>query len=262
MEQDTAVPIVTTQGIMRRLRISRNYVTRNITHVVKQAANPYASTTIYFDEAALRRWLMQHATFTRQTIYIDLNMYLQDPALDNPKYEALIGKIPEKYDNKRRGLYPYIPVEPFDFWDKPLIFPKEYIDASGKKVSAEMCYREMFDQGAIKIQLGRQKTMFYIPPHNPDDFFVCADWIPMKGCQYLLNEDKKKKHPPLPKEEIQILLDCPLHLRSAAITALRKGFNIKRVLPYPAAPTEDQPVQDCYICTIKPKPAAKDSSAS
>lgn len=64
-----------------------------------------------------------------------------------------------------------IPVKPFDFWDKKLYFPKEYYqedtpDENSKPLTAEKCYRDMFLAGAIKIQLGKQKTMFYIPDED------------------------------------------------------------------------------------------------
>ena len=67
-----------------------------------------------------------------------------------------------------RTTLPAIPAPKFDIWSErsKLIFPKEYhADLSDPKspiLSAEICYRDMYLAGAYKIQLGKQKTMFYL----------------------------------------------------------------------------------------------------
>ena len=241
---------ISTQDIMNKLCVSRNYVTRNITHVVKRIENPYSSL-IWFDTMDLRKWLIQHATFTQQTKYVDLAIYMKDSALDCPSRQKVLGSVPPAYDDKRRGQYPHIPVKPFDFWDKPLVFPKNYTNNTGRRLSAEMCYREMFRQGAIKIQLGSQKTMFYIPEHSTDEQLVSADWIPMKGCQYLLKKNISNKKNDRQNEEFDIIFNAPPEKRAAIISALRKGFNIKRILPPLDELSETSCSLDRYVCTIK-----------
>lgn len=241
---------ISTQDIMKKLCVSRTYVTNNITHTVKHLDNPRSSLVI-FDEDELRKWLMQHATFTRQTQYIDLDAYAKKHILHHTQYslEDIIGQVPRIYDHKQRGLHPYIAVKPFDFWDKPLIFPKNYIDENGNKKSAEMCYRAMFDEGAIKIQLGPQKTMFYVPEHKESDFFVGADWIPLVGCKFLLNEKSPCNDYDPDVQEFQLTFSSVPHMQKEIISALRKVFNIKRIIPGETSPSSYS--QDCFVCTIK-----------
>ena len=258
MMQDETMPrFVTTQDIMKKLCVSRNFVTRNITHVVKRIEIPGRSS-ICFEEADWRNWLMQHASFTRQTQYIDLEVYRTECPPGEFSMAKLIGVTPRDYNNKLRGQYPYVNVEPFDFWDKKLIFPKNYENESGKKLSAEMCYRDMFDQGAVKIQLGPQKTMFYIPDHNASDFFVGADWIPWQGCLYQLNQNKEEQNAERPSGEFELIIRSSPDMREDIISSLRKSFNIKRVLKgMKEIPPEDLSVSDCYICAIS-APASKE----
>lgn len=75
--------------------------------------------------------------------------------------------MPPYLSHRNRTAIPPIPVQPFDFWDEQLYFPKAYYrgeeKGEGVPLTAEECYRDMFLAGAIKIQRGRQKTMFYIP---------------------------------------------------------------------------------------------------
>lgn len=241
---------ISTQDIMRKLCVSRTYVTNNITHTVKHLDNPRSSLVI-FDEKELRNWLMQHATFTRQTQYIDLNAYAKKHILHHTRYSAedIIGQVPRIYDHKQRGLYPYIAVKPFDFWDKPLIFPKNYTDVDGNKKSAEMCYRATFDEGAIKIQLGPQKTMFYVPAHKETDLFVGADWMPMVGCKFLLNEKPPCNDHDPDVQEFRLTFSSEPHMQKEIISALHKVFNIKKIITgeIPSSST----TQYRYICTIK-----------
>ena len=243
-------PGISTQDIMRKLCVSRTYVTNNITHTVKHLDNPRSSLVI-FDETELRKWLMQHATFTRQTQYIDLDAYAKKHILHHTRYSAedIIGQVPRIYDHKQRGLYPYTKVKPFDFWDKPLIFPKNYTDVNGNKKSAEMCYRAMFDEGAIKIQLGLQKTMFYIPAHKESDFFVSADWIPLVGCKFLFEETPPCNDQDPDDREFQLTFASSPLMQKEIISALRKVFNIKRIIPGELSSTSYS--QDYFICTMK-----------
>lgn len=209
--------------IMSKLKLSRNYITRNISHVVKQVkvnndGTPVKGSAVVFDGEDLRRWLINKATFTRQTRRIDLYAYMKRYHVTNPK--RMLGMLPPTPDKKdrlsakrlaehseiilsetKRSAIQPIEVEPFDFFDKKLIFPKEYYHTeedrrNDKKASSEICYRDMYLAGAIKIQLGLQKTMFYIPEeddlppleelvrqpiNSPDYPLVTADWEPGTG---------------------------------------------------------------------------------
>lgn len=220
LESTANVPL---GDIMSKLKLSRNYITRNISHVVKQVkvnddGTPVKGSMVVFDGKDLRKWLINKATFTRQTRRIDLDAYMQRYHITNPK--RVLGMLPptpdkkdrlsakrlaEQFDvimseTKRSAISP-IEVEPFDFFDKKLIFPKEYYHTeedkkNGKKASSEICYRDMYLAGAIKIQLGLQKTMFYIPEednlpplaelvrlpiNSPAYPLVTADWEPGTG---------------------------------------------------------------------------------
>lgn len=204
---------VSTQEIMDRLQVSRAFITKNITHELAHVAPedfvdfPLRERTreyYYLDD--VRAWLMATATFTRQTKFVDIYAEARRCGLDDASEADILGEIPlpytengiiyRPYDSRRRSRLQSIPVPAFDFWDLPLIFPKNYttvdslrgtsIDdiAAPRKLSPELCYREMFDQGAIKIQLGAQKTMFYVPPREGDTI-IAADWIPGRGCPQL-----------------------------------------------------------------------------
>ncbi len=160
-------PVVSAQEVADRLKVSRNYVQKNIQPFVYSVRQKNGSeTTVYFDKDELCCWLISNASFSRQT------------------WRFKKGDPEPKKDENEPELIPYrrnkvmaVPVLPFDFWDLPLIFPKDYHRPfSGKVSSAELCYRDMFKAGAIKIQLGTQKTMFYIPGLNSNDPKAVQEW--------------------------------------------------------------------------------------
>ena len=169
--------------------------------------------------------LVQKCTFTRQTRRINLEHELQNYIKEHPNdyriksrdfEEQFIGKIRD-YTIVKRSKLPPIPLKSSDFWEFPLIFPKGYTQGDdspdAKTKNAEICYRDIFKAGAIKIQLGRQRTMFYIPeeknvtipPLNKlskvkyDDlncYLFLADWEPFyKGSSTHYRSITK----PLPK---------------------------------------------------------------
>ena len=190
--------------VMERMRLSRNYIVRRITHEIKHLeSSPSKGTKVFFDEKMLRAFFKDNATFTRQTKRINIKHEIEKYKNANPNkptfidYKDFLGNIPDMSKIKRSEL-PAVPVKSFDYWDLPIIFPKEYRRGNDKDspvVNAEICYRDMFRTGAIKIQLGSQKTMFYIPQEekichpplqeaqrasvtNPDYYLVPADWEP------------------------------------------------------------------------------------
>lgn len=164
-EEQGYVPLNT---IMERLQVSRNFVTRNIAPFIpfRKFSAPEGSIVCY-KENLLRQWLKENATFTQ------LTKFATRAECDRVS-PAVWEKMPA-VDPLHRTILTPVPVEPMDFWDLPLIFPKNYHGSRkdpGKITPPEICYRDMFKAGAIKIQLGKQKTMFYIPflkSNNPDD---------------------------------------------------------------------------------------------
>ena len=160
--------------LISRLKLSRNYITRNITHCVDHIeAAPSKGTPVIYNEAMLRDYLARKSAFTRQTRRINLEHELQNYIKKHPNDERIkshdfeeqfIGKIPDWTKAKRSEL-PYIPQRSRDFWDFPLIFPKEYTqgddspDAATK--TAEICYRDMFKAGAVNTARQAENHVLY-----------------------------------------------------------------------------------------------------
>ena len=265
--------------LISRLKLSRNYITRNITHCVDHIeAAPSKGTPVIYNEAMLRDYLARKSAFTRQTRRINLEHELQNYIKKHPNDERIkshdfeeqfIGKIPDWTKAKRSEL-PYIPQRSRDFWDFPLIFPKEYTlgddspDAATK--TAEICYRDMFKAGAVKIQLGRQKTMFYIPldrevdmpPLNQlsrakyDDrhfFLVPADWEPF----YKGHTAQAATSSSLSKIEITIHADSSEISQTLLEKALRKGFQLYNIVGHENSP-DDKHMIITYQASIKKDP--------
>ena len=180
MNYPEETPGISISELMSRLKLSRNYIIRHITHCVDHIEDaPAQGARVIYDEAMLRQYLAQKCTFTRQTRRINIEHELRKYQRKHPEDERVnnssfcrefLGNIPD-WTKITRSQIPNISLPSEDFWDFPLIFPKEYTQGDdapdAKRKSAEICYRDMFKIGAIKIQLGRQKTMFYIPS-EPD----------------------------------------------------------------------------------------------
>ena len=268
--------------LMERLKLSRNYITRNITHCVDHIeAAPSKGTPVIYNEAMLRDYLARKSTFTRQTRRINLEHELLNYIKEHPNDERIkshdfeeqfIGKIPDWTKAKRSEL-PSIPQRSMDFWDFPLIFPKEYTqgddspDAAVK--TAEICYRDMFKAGAIKIQLGRQKTMFYIPSDREVDmpplnllsrtkyddrhfFLVPADWEPF----YKGHTAQSAPNSTLAKIEITINADSSEICQSLLENALRKGFQLDHILEHKKG-LDDRHMAITYQASVKKSPPKK-----
>lgn len=237
--------------IIKRLKLSRNYITRNITHCIKHIEeDPSKGTRVFFDEIEFRKYLKNQAIFTRQTKRINIDYEIEEynkkfPGKNITKKDCreFMGKIPRMSDISRSQL-PAIPVPSFDFWDKKLIFPKEYIkdeerNPDTKIHNAEICYRDMFEIGAVKIQLGKQKTMFCVIDDpgviHPDlktkirdsekYFLVPADWEPFYSGVQKTNTEEKKLSP----FEITIKGDSRNINWRDIESALRKSLILDRV---------------------------------
>lgn len=207
--------------IINRLKLSRSYIVHNITNRVKHLEdNSSKGTGVLFDPNELRLHLLSEATFTRRTKLINVDWEIGQYIKLNPNCnlnfteEDFIGDISNLKSNKRSEL-PEISVDPFDFWDMSLVFPKEY------PKGGEICYRDMFAIGAVKIKLGPQKTMFCLKNdergvnypnitdynnikalcNNSNYLLVPADWCPFyrktrvierKDEKLLLDKNRKK----------------------------------------------------------------------
>lgn len=171
MESKPKVSIPTSE-IMHRLQVSRNFVTRNIApFVTSDKIITSAGSIVCYEEAGLRRWLEKNATISQLTKRITTAEYKK--LNDSARAECRL------LNPLHRTLCKPVPVKSMDIWDLPLIFPKEY-HGSRRDISRitppELCYRDMFKAGAIKIQLGRQKTMFYIPRLDSRDASVVQEY--------------------------------------------------------------------------------------
>ncbi len=252
--------------LTEKLKLSRNYITRNITHCIPHLEeSPSKGARVIFDETTLRDYLVQKCTFTRQTRRINLEREIQKYIAAHPNDERLqkstfredfIGKIPD-WNKAKRSELPAIPLKATDFWDFSLIFSKEYTQGDespdAPRKSAEICYRDMFKIGAIKIQLGRQKTMFYIPYdedvclpplnqlskiNNNDEtcFLVPADWEPF----YQGHKEPSSQDSTISKIQITITADEKNFDQGLIEKALRKGFALEHVLSHNIAPADNQ----------------------
>jgi len=199
---ESGIPL---KEVMEKLRISRNWINRNITNKVAHLEDfPNTGKRVIYDAEMLRGVLTHKSTFTRQTKRINIGYEFKKYKKANPgkptptDYKEFLGNIPDMKKIKRSEL-PAIPVDKFDYLDLPLIFPKEYTQGDNPEnatiKTGEICYRDMFRAGAVKIQLGTQKTMFCIPEEkeivhpslkdvqkasvtDPNYYLVPADWEP------------------------------------------------------------------------------------
>lgn len=259
------------------LRLSRNYITRNITHCVKHVEKfPSKGAVVKYDESELRDYLTHLCTFSRQTRRIDLEKELRiysklhpnDDSLKNKNFrKKFIGKSPDWRVIKRSEL-PFIPLKTTDFWDFPLIFPQEYTQGNdspeAKRKTAEICYRDMFKIGAIKIQLGRQKTMFYIPQdegvilpplnqlsdlsdYDENCFLVPADWTPFyKGHQSPASHNNSVR-----RLQISITADSNEFNQALIEQSLRKGFALNHIISHEIDPERNLTIVTFQASTLE-----------
>ena len=270
---------ISINDLMERLKLSRNYIIRNITHCVEHIEEaPSKGARVIYNEYQLRKYLMQKSTFTRQTRRINLEHELQNYIKEHPNdyrikshdfEEQFIGKIPDWTKAKRSEL-PCIPLKSTDFWDFPLIFPKEYTQGDDSPEAptktAEICYRDMFKAGAIKIQLGRQKTMFFIPNEHKVDvpplnqlsrtkyddrhfFLVPADWKPF----YEGHTAQTAPSSTLAKIEITIKADSSEISQALLESTLRKGFQLDHILSHEKG-LDDSHMIITYQASVKKDP--------
>ena len=139
--------------IAKRLHVSRNYVYTVVLPGVKHGKAIGGRMEV--DETDLRRWLMENSVFTRQTKFVS------EVAYDSTEYCTMLAACNIHWDcppPHQRNKLPNRKVNPFDFWDKELLFPDD-----GRFNNPESFYRAMFECAAIKIRLGERKVLFYAP---------------------------------------------------------------------------------------------------
>ena len=154
--KDINVNFISIYKVMEKLNVRRNYIYNRILPAV---AHVKKGRYTYIDEESLRLWLKNTAEFSRQTVWIaDSNFNNYQRKLPERLRRNNFGDV-RNYSRKRSAL-PFRSVKPFDFWDMDLIHPALVVPKIYP--TDEILYREMFLNGAIKITLGRNKTMFYL----------------------------------------------------------------------------------------------------
>lgn len=148
--------------------------------------------SVYFNRKQLNKYLIDNCSFSIQTKVVDLADYVDYEAIkqaeqktnrkcgfrfnkrtrqeeksfgwiDKVILDELKLKANNVIDNKRSSLH-FIAVEKQNVLRDDLVFQ------SRDYKHVESCYRDMFRRGAIKINLGKRKTMFIVP--NYDSFKV------------------------------------------------------------------------------------------
>ncbi len=151
--------------IAMKLRFPAKYITNRIVPEVAHKTN--LNGEIEFDGAEFRQWLMDNSIFTRQTKFVASN--------DVPEYQKVLADhniptvCPSVY--MRTSLFHSI-VNPFDFWDKDLLFQ------SDSRFNNSMTFiRAMYMCAGIKIRLSEKHIFFYAPAFK--------DVLEMKNGRYL-----------------------------------------------------------------------------
>ena len=76
---------ISINDLMERLKLSRNYIIRNITHCVEHIEEaPSKGARVIYNGYQLRKYLVQKSTFTRQTRRINLEHELQNYIKEHP----------------------------------------------------------------------------------------------------------------------------------------------------------------------------------
>ena len=158
---DTTGEFVTMSDITNALKVAREYVYSRILPYVEHKKDGHK---IMVNKTSLSNWLIENAEFTRQTVFVPEWLVEDYKSKFKVKYPTDTFEENPRKCSKNRLIFPFRRVKPFDVWELAvqgnLIHAKLMTD-SGNNV--EKIYRDMFVSGAIKIKLGRSKTMFYIP---------------------------------------------------------------------------------------------------
>ena len=154
---------VTIKDIMEKLRVGRDFIYKRILIDVEYQR---VGAITRVNKEMLIKWLMENATFLRQTVRVPKAEFYNYGEEFRKKYpsDVFTGKA-EFFVQQRKNL-PFRSVKPFNLWEMAeqgkLLHPKILL-REGKYNDTEALYRDMFRLGAIKITLGGNKTFFYIP---------------------------------------------------------------------------------------------------
>ena len=175
---------VSIKDIMAKLHVSSYWIKTRLfpaVEYIKVAPNVLEElgmdpkSRLLFNENQLRVFLKHAATFSRQTIVIDLLKLKEakkialaienDPAIakwdeDNKhvygkRSNRILTILGDDFDNvqeTKRSMYEHVSLAPFDFWNRKLVIPVEY-------VNYETAYRDIFRKGMVKISIFG-KTVF------------------------------------------------------------------------------------------------------
>ena len=161
---DTTGEFVTMSDITNALKVAREYVYSRILPYVEHTKDRQDRHKIIVNKTSLSNWLMENAEFTRQTVFVPKSELEDYKSKFKVKYPADTFEENPKKCYQNRSIFPFRRVKPFDVWEQAVqgnLIHAKLMSDSGNNV--ERIYRDMFVSGAIKIKLGRNKTMFYIP---------------------------------------------------------------------------------------------------
>ncbi len=136
--------------IMEKFHLTKSYLEERIMPNVTVISK---GNTQFLDRAEFSRWLMENATFTRQTKLVPASKAVEYKKL--LKWHQIYTGTPSVYD---RTSFPHRVVNPFDFYDKPLYF------SSDARFKNSMTFqRIMFQSAAVKIKLSEKHIFYYAP---------------------------------------------------------------------------------------------------
>lgn len=154
---------VTIKEIMENLRVGRDFIYKRILIDVEYQK---VGAVTRVNKEMLIKWLIENATFVRQTVRVpkvELTKYSEE---FRKKYQSDVFTDKAEFFVQQRKNLPFRVVKPFNLWEMAergkLLHPKMLL-REGKYNDTEALYREMFKRGAIKITLGGNKTFFYVP---------------------------------------------------------------------------------------------------
>lgn len=172
--------MLSTSELCEKLKVSRDWVNRHLRHLGNVQTTDNGIRMVMYDEQAVINHLNSIATFSRQTIHLDLsqfananeleqwNLQLQELRNKNKKtindfekigeiYSEFLKKIlPPSYleqhqliDTRNRGILPWVAVqEQINSLDE-----LQSIKQLQRGKSTELAYREIYKQAMIRVEI-------------------------------------------------------------------------------------------------------------
>ncbi len=139
------------EDIIEKLHFTKSFISINILPSVKHSIQKNGQ--IKLDGAEFRQWLMENSSFTRQTKFV--------PAAEASNYRKILmmHKLPTECPSVyQRTTLPHRVVNPFDYFDKNLIFPDD------PRFGPSMTFqRVMYSSAAVKIKISEKHILYYAP---------------------------------------------------------------------------------------------------